>query len=336
MHIIHNTIGEPTISVKKIDDTHALFTISPLPLGFGMTLGNTLRRILLSSLPGSAVTAVSMRGASHEYSVLSGVADSVLDQLLNLKLLRVSSTSEGPVTMTLNKKTPGPVKAKDIDPTGEITILNPELVITNLEKGAKLELDITIEKGVGYAPAANRQSKNKQHGLIFLDANFSPVERVRYDVSSARVGALTNLDKLEVEVKTSGSMSPEDAMTFAANIAQNYFALFSKPEPVEPAFVANATGKEEKEEAASADASSEDATTAEGDDGQEKYTPIEILGFSPRTLNALINGGIGSIEQLSKCPKEKLVGLRGLGEKAVVEIEERLKEKGVTLNEEEA
>lgn len=335
MHIIQAEIGAPKITAKKISDNHTLFTVSPLPNGYGMTLGNTFRRVLLSSLPGAAVTAVKVKGASHEYMGLSGVQDSVLDMLLNLKGLTVSLTGKGPIKVTLDKKGTGEVRAKDIKAGSEVEILNPELFLTTLDSKGALSLEITIEKGVGYLPAAERQKANRESGLILLDATFSPVRRVRYDVTATRVGERTNLDKLEIEVETNGSMTPEDAVKFASNILKNYFDIFNQAnEAIETDFIADATKL-----AATKSAATAAATGVAGDahDGasNEKYTPIEILGFSPRTLNALINGGIGSIEQLVKCTPTKIANLRGFGAKALDEVKAKLAEKNCSLAEEE-
>jgi len=335
MHIIQAEIGAPKVSVKKIADNHALFSVSPLPNGYGMTLGNTFRRVLLSSLPGAAVTSVKIKGVNHEYTTLSGVQDSVLDMLLNLKGLRVKKHSSEPTVLTLKvKDRTGEIKAKDIESNAEVEILNPELVISTLDKKGSLEMEITVEKGVGYLPAAIRQEENKEAGRIMLDATFTPVERVRYDVSATRVGSLTNLDKLELEVVTTGSMTPEDSVKFASNLVNSYFTIFNEEQvEVEPDFQAKVTVGAAVQTAETAAVS--DGEVAVGTSMQEKYTPIETLQFSPRTLNALINGGIGSIEQLVKCTPNKIANLRGFGNKALDEVVEKLAEKDLKLREED-
>lgn len=335
MHIIQQEIGLPKITAKKVGDNHTLFTVAPLPNGYGMTLGNAFRRVLLSSLPGAAVAAVKVKGATHEYTALSGVKDSLLDMLLNLKQLNLKKHSKKATTLKLEvKNRSGEVKASDIEKNSDIEIVNPDLVITTLDKKGDLKMEIVVEKNVGYLPAAERQKNNKEAGLIYLDAMFSPVERVRYDVTATRVGQMTNLDKLEVEVKTNGSMSPEDSMKFASNILKTYFDLFNqKNEAVEEEFSTDpekvaATEKAETEEPLAKD-------EAVGEPSSEKYTPIETLQFSPRTLNALINGGIGSVEQLVKCNPNKIAELRGFGSKALDEVAEKLAAKGFKLEGEE-
>ncbi|MFH0834186.1 MAG: DNA-directed RNA polymerase subunit alpha [Patescibacteria group bacterium] len=333
MHIIQQEIGLPKIAAKKVGANHTLFTVAPLPNGYGMTLGNAFRRVLLSSLPGAAVAAVKIKGASHEYAALPGVKDSVLDLLLNLKQLNLKKHSKKPTILKLEvKNRSGEVTAKDIAKDSDVEILNPDLVITTLDKKGELKMEIVVEKDVGYIPAAERQKKNKEAGLIFLDAMFSPIERVRYDVTATRVGGMTNLDKLEIEVKTNGSMTPEDSMKFASNILKSYFDLFNQEnEPVEEEFATDPS-KVAAPQKSDAPASSENTV---GEPSTEKYTPIETLQFSPRTLNALINGGIGSVEQLVKCSPTKIAELRGFGSKALDEVSEKLATKGLKLEGEE-
>jgi len=334
MHIIQQEIGLPKIVAKKVSDDHFLFSVAPLPNGYGMTLGNAFRRVLLSSLPGAAVAAVKIKGATHEYTTLAGVKDSILDMLLNLKQLNLKKHSKKPTTLKLEvKNRSGEIKAKDIAKNSDIEILNPELVITTLDKKGELKMEIIIEKNVGYLPAAERQKKNKETGLIYLDAMFSPVERVRYDVTNTRVGQMTDLDKLEIELKTNGSMSPEDSMKFASNILKSYFDLFNQEDKmVEAEFATDFQKvKTESEELAF----SAEEKNSVGEPSNEKYTPIETLQFSPRTLNALINGGIGSVEQLAKCSPGKIAELRGFGSKALDEVAEKLAAKNLKLENED-
>ena len=339
MHIIQQEIGLPKITAKSVGDNHTLFTVAPLPSGYGMTLGNTFRRVLLSSLPGSAVTAVKIKGTTHEYATLSGVKDSALEILLNFKRLSVRNHSEKPIILKLEvKNRSGEVTAKDIEKNSDVEILNPGLVITTLDKKGDLKVEITIEKNVGYIPASERQGKNKEVGLIYLDAIFSPVERVRYDVTATRVGQMTNLDKLELEVKTNGSMTPEESVKFASNVLKSYFELFNqKNEIVEEGFITDAEKVIEEQKAAIAGGAQGDDDQATGDDTgiktDEKYTPIETLQFSPRTLNALINGGIGSVEQLLKTKPSKIAELRGFGTKALDEVKEKLEKRDLKLRE---
>lgn len=324
MHIIQAEIGIPKIKTEKISDNHTAFTISPLPPGYGVTIGNALRRILLSSLPGACVAAVKIEGVSHEYSTVKGVKESVLDIILNLKKLDIRKDTTEPSTIVLETKKSGKITAKDIKCPSDVEILNPELLIATAEKSSKFKIEMRIEKGVGYVPVAIKEAKEDDPSFILIDSFFSPVKKVRYDVEATRVGQMTNLDKLTIEIQTNGTVSPDDSLKFASNVLQSYFNLFNIENiMVEEDFMSDIKTIIEKEK-------EEEAKKPT----QESYTPIEILGFSPRTLNALINGGIGSIEQLSKCTESKLSNLRGFGKKALTEVADALEKKGLTLSDE--
>jgi len=327
MHIIHEEIGLPQMTIKTTGDNSAHFEIAPLPSGYGVTLGNALRRVLLSSVPGAAITAIRFDGASHEFSTLSGMKDSVLDFGLNLKEVRLRKHEKDPEIATLSKKGPGDILAKDLQTSSDVEILNPDFVLTHLsQKADKMKIDVKIEKGVGYLPAAEQQ-KNAEDGenWIYLDATFSPVLKVKYEVVNTRVGEKTNLDKLLLDVETNGSLTPEEAVKFSAAVLESYFSLFQKDqeELVESEFMATISS--------AAAPSEEEIDESE----QESYTPIEVLNLSPRTLNALINGEIGSIEELMKCSLAKLENLRGFGKKAMDEVREVLAARGLSLIEDE-
>lgn len=324
MHQIQADIGIPKIKTEKINDSHAIFTVSPLPPGYGTTVGNSFRRILLSSLPGACVTGVKIESVSHQYSSIKGVKDSILDITLNLKLLNIKKETSEPSTCTLSASKEGEVYAKDIKCPSDVEILNPDQYITTLEKGAKFNMEMRIEKGVGYIPASIRQKEkgDTDPGMINLDSIYSPVKKVRYEVESTRVGQMTNLDKLTLEIMTDASINPENALKFASNILQSYFNLFNQENAIiEEDFMSDFKKIQEREQ-------EEEKNKPQ----QESYTPIEILGFSPRTLNALINGGIGSVEQLSKCTESKLTNLRGFGKKALTEVKDALDKREMTLS----
>lgn len=324
MHIIQEDIGLPKIKAESIKGNHAIFSISPLPSGYGMTLGNAFRRVLLSSLPGTAITGVKIEGVTHEYSPMTGVQDSVLDMILNLKMLQVQKHSKEPESMKLSVKKIGEVFAKDIEHSSDIEILNPDLYITTItKKGTNLNMELMVEKGVGYQPVALRKKEKKDIGLILVDAIYSPVVKVRYDVTSTRVGQKTDLDKLMIEIETNGSISPEDTLKFSASILKSYFDLFLlEEEEVEPDFRSDFQSVKDKE-----------LEEEQEDSKKESYTPIEILNFSPRTLNALINAGIGSIEQLVKCTPSQMGNFRGFGKKAMTEVGDALQTRGLVLSE---
>lgn len=324
MHYLQKEIGIPKIQTKSISDNTSVFVIEPLPSGYGVTLGNALRRILLSSIPGAAISAVKIDGVSHEYSTISHMKESVLDILLNLKQLNLRKHTSEPETITLEVKKQGEILASDIKTTQNIEILNPDLVIATCDsKSAALKMEILVEKGVGYSPVAERKGKHDDPDFMLVDSVFSPVRSVQYHVDAARVGQMTNLDKLSLEVTTNGSITPEDALKFSSNLVQSYFHLFNEEnQAVEEEFISDADSirAQEKEEE---------------EPPKENYTPIEILNFSPRTLNALINGGIGSIEQLVKCTPSKLGNFRGFGKKAMDEVSAALKTRNLSLSEDE-
>jgi DNA-directed RNA polymerase subunit alpha len=324
MHIIQEEIGLPKIKIESSKGNHAIFSVGPLPSGYGMTLGNAFRRVLLSSLPGSAITAVKVHGATHEYSTLPGIQDSVLDIILNLKNLQIQKHSKEKEVIKLSVKTSGNVTAKDIEHSSDIKILNPDLLITTInKKNIKLEMELVVEKGVGYQPVALRKKEEKDIGLILVDAIYSPVVKIRYDVTSTRVGQKTDLDKLIIEIETNGSIEPEDALKFSASILKSYFDLFLIEEGnIEPDFQSDFQSVKHKE-----------LEEEQEESKKETYTPIEILNFSPRTLNALINAGIGSIEQLVKCTPNQMANFRGFGKKAMNEVADALESRGLKMTE---
>lgn len=326
MHIIQEEIGLPKVvhvPVKKGDTTTAVFTVGPLPPGFGVTLGNALRRVLLSSLPGTAISSIRVSGANHEYTTLKGVRESVMDIALNLKQVRLRKHHKDAEVVTLDVKGPKTVTAGDIKVSSDIEVLNPDLPIFHVEKGGSVKMELTVEKGVGFQPASERNKARAEPSLVHIDTIFSPVLRVKFDVESARVGQRTNLEKLQMEVQTNGSLSADEAVRFASQILQEYFKFFAlDEETVEKEFMADFSRV------------SEAAPEAEKQASKESYTPIEILNLSPRTLNSLINAGVGSIEQLVKCTPATLSNFRGFGSKALDEVKQTLATRGLTLTEE--
>jgi DNA-directed RNA polymerase subunit alpha len=321
MHQIQEEIGIPKVKIKSESDKHAVFEVSPLPPGYGMTIGNSFRRVLLSSVPGAAVSAIKIPGISHEYSVVKGVKHSVLDIMLRIKLLHIKKISKDLSIIKLTANKEGDIYAKDIKCPSDVEILNPDLYITSLNgKGSKLNIELMVEKGVGYKPAVLSSENQNEQGIIQVDAFFSPVKKVRYDVEATRVGQMTNLDKLTLEIETDGSITPHNALIFASNILKSYFSLFNQSNvAVEEEFVSDIKKIAKKEESKKKPI-------------KEAYTPIEILGLSPRTLNALINGDIGSIEQLVKCTESKLTNLRGFGKKALTEVSDALSKRNLKLS----
>ncbi len=326
MHIIQEEIGLPKVTqvqVKKGDTTHVVFSVGPLPPGYGMTLGNTLRRVLLSSLPGAAISSIRVAGANHEYTTLKGVRESVMDIALNLKQVKLRKHHKDPEVAVLQGKGPKVLKASDIECSSDVEVMNPDLELVHLEKGASFKMDLTIEKGVGFQPASERNKKHNEPGLVHIDTIFSPVERVRFEVEPTRVGQRTNLEKLVIEIVTNGSLSADEAIRFASQLMSQYFNFFSlDQETVEKEFMADFTR------------TSQVVPEADRAAAKESYTPIEILNLSPRTLNSLINAGVGSIEQLVKCTPATLSNFRGFGTKALDEVTQTLATRNLKLSEE--
>lgn len=312
MHIVQEEIGKPRISEEVVSKNVSIFTFSPLPLGFGHTLGNAARRTLLSSIPGAGITAVKVKGVAHEYATLDGVNDSVLDLVLNLKQVAFRKAENESEILVLQKKAEGDVIASDISISGDTEVLNGDTVLTVLDgKKTSLDVEIQLEKGIGFSSAKQRQKKDGDNGWILIDAIFSPVIGVKYEVTPTRIGERMNLDSLTLEIETNGSLTPFEALQFSSQILTGYFDLLQEdPEnSVEEGFLADFS-----------------SATIAGDEqeDQELYTPIEILNLSPRTLNALINGNIGSVEEVMASTPAQLESMRGFGKKAMTELSEAL------------
>jgi DNA-directed RNA polymerase subunit alpha len=314
------------VKVKEIAPNHEVLTITPLPTGYGTTIGTALRRVLLSSLSGYAITAIKIAGITHEFTTIPGVKDSVVDMILNLKQVRFLIADGDSINAKLSVNKEGKVFAKDIKLPGDMEIANPDLLITTLDKKTKLEIDFVIEKGCGFSPVVNRENrKNKEINLIEIDAFFCPVKKVSFNISKARVGQSTDLDKLELEIETDGTINPKDALSKSAGILRNYFGL------LDPEYLTTEerkTIKNEEEE------NIEEEETILGNKSGRKYTPVEVLKLSPRTLNALINNKIDSVEQLITYTENKLTNLKGFGAKAMFEVKEALKIIDQKLNQE--
>lgn len=300
-------LNEPMFELKeeKKEGNYAKLVISPLEKGYGDTLGNALRRVLLTSLPGAAITSVKISGVKHQFSTLKGMKEDVVDLVLNLKKVRFSYSGEKAVRATLSVKGPGEVKAKEIKVPASVKVANPELVLAVLNKGAKLEADMEVMSGVGYSPAEERETG--EIGLIPVDASFSSVNRVNYKIEETRVGRLTNYDKLTLEIWTDGTSTPKEALTSAAKILVSYFGQVVNPKKV--------VKKEEKVQ-----------TDTLGLVGK---LSVEEIGLPTRVANALIKAGYETVEALVGAKKEDLVKVRNLGEKSLKIISVALAEKGV-------
>lgn len=292
---------------EKKEKNYSSIVITPLEQGYGYTLGNSLRRVLLSSLPGAAITSVKIAGVNHQFSSLSGMKEDIVEFCLNLKKVRVAYDGDKPLNASLKVNSAGEVKAGDIKLSGNAKIANPELVLAVLNKGAKLDADITIEAGSGYNPADSRSST--EIGMIPLDASFSPVVRVNYKVEETRVGRLTNYDKLTLEVTTDGTIDALEAVKEAAKVLVNYFNQVVNPKVVEAV--------EEKK--------------AVSDLGLVGKLSVEEIGLPTRVANALAKSGYETVEALVNADKNELVKVRNLGEKSLKIISAALGEKGVSF-----
>lgn len=301
--IIHN----PALAnVVDNGDSSATFVIEPLHFGYGNTLGNSLRRVLLSSIRGGAIVAFRIEGATHEFTTVPGIQEDVVDITLNLKGVNLKVESDEPVEIRLEKKGAGPVTAGDIKTTADVEVLNPDHVICNVDDPKKtIIIDFVVEAGRGYQ-TIEESSKNRLHSdMIAVDAMFSPVTRVRFKVDPTRVGQETNLDKLELTVETDGTLSPREAFEEAAAILVNQYSTLAGATTV---------------------ASAPALGTEESDDASELNTSIEELGLSARTANALINNEIRTVHDLVTLTDQDLRELKGFGSKALDEVKDKLAE----------
>jgi DNA-directed RNA polymerase subunit alpha len=231
------------------DECHATLIVEPCYYGYGTTLGNALRRVLLSSLPGAAVTAVKIAGAAHEFSAINGVKEDILEVILNLKELRLKVHSNEPVRLNLSAKGEKKVTAADISPNSDVEIINSELVIATLtDKKAELNMEIIVERGRGYVPVEERDNEKPELETIAVDAAFSPVREVGYRVENARVGDVTNYDKLVMDIETDGTITPKEAISQSVNILLNHFSLLADREEVTPVLTENEAPVMEAEE----------------------------------------------------------------------------------------
>lgn len=300
-------MNQPSFQIKPEEKktNYGRFVIEPLERGYGNTLGTSLRRILLTSLAGAAITQVKVAGLKHQFGTIKGLKEDGVDFLLNLKKVRFSYHGEKPVKAKLLARGKGQVKAGQIETSADVQVVNPDLVIANLsDSTSKLDVEMQIERGVGYSPAEER--KTGTVGVIPLDADFSPVKRVSPKVEETRVGRLTNYDKLTLEIWTDGSVDPEEALKISARVLQNYLNQVISPVEVKD------TKKEDKV------------------DNAVGRLSVEELGLPTRISNALIRSGYETVSDLVT-KEEELSKVRNLGGKSVKVIETALREKGVEL-----
>lgn len=301
--VIHN----PALaSIDEVSPTNATFVIEPLHAGYGNTLGNSLRRVLLSSIRGGAIVAFRIEGASHEFTTVKGIKEDVVDIMLNLKNVRLNVHTDEPIELRLEKKGAGVVTAGDIKTTADVEIVNPDQVIATIDDPKKsVMIDLVVESGRGYRTIEESSVSRVHSDMIALDAVFSPVLRVRFKVDSTRVGQETNLDKLAVTIETDGTITPRAAFEEAAAILVNQYSALAGSTTVEAA------------PALGADID---------DETSELNTPIEELNLTARTANALVNNDIRTVHDLVTLTEQDLRELKGFGSKALDEVKDKLAE----------
>lgn len=300
-----------TLNEKTATPNYGMFTAEPFERGYGHTIGNSLRRILLSSLEGAAITSVRIKGALHEFAVIKGVKEDVATIALNLKKIRLKMFSQGPETLILHVKKEGVVTAKNIEPNANIEILNPDQVIATLDHGAELEIEFEINRGVGYVVAEENKSGKYPANTIFLDALFSPIVKVNYEVENTRVEQITDYDKLIMEIWTDGSVSPADALAYSAKIMRSALTIFTGPEQ-ETVKVTEAEVEEEKLK-------------------ELLKQPLTFMDLSVRSANCLSAAGLKTIGDLVVKQEEELLSFKNFGKRSLTEIREKLEELGLSL-----
>jgi DNA-directed RNA polymerase subunit alpha len=316
----------PRITSEKVDDRRGTFTIEPLDKGFGYTFGNSLRRVLLSSLGGAAITSVRIEGVAHEFSTVAGVKEDVTDIILNLKDLVVRMhTDADEVEAPLVATGPGEVKAKDIDLPSGVEILNPEAPIATLEKKTKLEVYLTIGRGRGYSPAEENKSDEQPIGVIPIDSIFSPIRRASYSVAAARVGQRTDFDKLTLDLETDGSIEPAAALREASEILIKSLAIFTDAERVE-----ELTAREPIAALPADSLSSPAGDGVAGNNGLDEIL-IEELELGVRSYNCLKRAGVQTVGDLVRKSRGELNAIPNFGSKSIEEVIETLHARGLDL-----
>ena len=315
-------IEKPKIETAEIseDNRYGKFVCEPLERGYGTTLGNSLRRILLSSLPGAAITSIRIDGVLHEFSTIPGVRDDVTNIILNLKSLCFKMHSEEPKLIRIDVDGEKEVTAADIVVDADIEILNPELHIATLNKEGSLHMEMTVERGRGYVSADKNKKPDHVIGVIPIDSIFSPILRVNYTVSDTRVGNVTDYDKLVMEIWTNGSLRPEEAISKAASILIAHLKLFQN--------MAGVSEEDEMEEGTFNEAE-------ENDTAKIMEMTIEDLDLSVRSYNCLKRANINTVANLTAKTEEEMMKVRNLGRKSLEEVKKKLQELGLALHKEE-
>jgi DNA-directed RNA polymerase subunit alpha len=307
-------VARPTIQEETVSETRSKFVIEPLEPGFGYTIGNSLRRTLLSSIPGAAISSIRIDGVLHEFSTIPKVTEDVTDIILNLKGLVLRSDLDEPATIYLKAKGPGEVTAADISPPAGVDVLNPDLHIATVGKAGSLEMELVVERGVGYRAADRNKKPRDPIGVIPVDSIFSPVTRVSYSVENTRVEQMTDRDRLILDVETDGSITPREALASAGSTLLELVTLFSE--------LAEAPGL--------AVGPAQDETQLSGD----LAITIEELNLSVRSYNCLKREGINTVGDLVQRSEAELMDIRNFGQKSIDEVKGKLEELGLNLNQE--
>ena len=300
----------PTLHEEVLGPNRSRFILDPLEPGFGYTLGNSMRRTLLSSIPGAAVTNIRIQGVSHEFSTIAGVKEDVVEVILNIKNLVVSSEHDAPVVAHLTKSAAGPVTAAEIQVPAGVEVHNPELVLATLNAKGKLEVEFIIERGRGYVQASQNRNPDAEAGVIPVDSIYSPVLKVSYRVEATRAGEFTNFDKLVVDVETKQSVEPRDAVASAGSTLVELFGL----------------AKELNDEAEGIEIGPAPVEVAASN---ELSTPIEDLDLTVRSYNCLKREGINTVSELIALSEDQLMNIRNFGSKSVDEVRDKLTELGL-------
>ena len=311
-------INNIKIKVEDLSDNYGKFIIEPLEKGYGVTLGNSLRRTLLSSMWGAAATAIRIEGITHEFDTIPGVKEDVIEIILNIKELVVKMFAEEPQILKLKVKGKKAVTAADITPNINVEILNPDLKIATLNNNAKLDMEIVVEKGMGYLLAEKNKKLDQSVDTIFIDSFFSPITKVRYDVETASLSQFSNYDKLTLEIFTNKSILPDEALSKSANILIKYLKVFTKFSPEDVELEGELISKEEKEKSE-----------------KEKILnkTIEELDFSVRSYNCLKKSNVNTLRDLVNYSPMEVIKIKNLGKKSLDEIKEKITKYGFVLGE---
>jgi len=334
------TLPEQPVIIKQ-DENSAVFEIRSCYPGYGATIGNALRRVLLSSLPGSAITSVKISGVNHEFSTIPGVLEDVVEIILNLKKIKFKMHVDDPVILSLKANKEGEVKALDIKANSDVDIANPnDYIATITDKIGKLEMEIKVEKGIGYVPIEQQVQEKLEIGTIAIDAIFTPVKKVNYRVENMRVGKMTNYDKLILEIETDGSITPEESFKQATRLLLEHFNLFKEvidqetkkkeqtQETEKKKLIENLESKKNEAEKKS---KAEKKEQREEDQEDILKSSFDDINISPRIIKILNEGKIKTVGKIIKKSEEDLKDLPGMGDKGIKEIKKALGKLGLTL-----